>query len=268
MFIFSGNLYPLAFFTTGALAHIGVMVGYESGFLTKTALPDPYDTSVDTRELDQSHTDVYVGVRYRLMLGPHELVPYVTFGKHSFSIYDDKYPYAIAGTVELDDYYDALPDVGYEYIDLGFQPRFQFGSFSVGGRAAYRLVNDTGGLQQVGPADQPYDTWYPNAKGSGVTAGVQLGYAITPIFEILVGGDFTRYGFDFNHVPTTEERSNQGLPPIPVARVAGGATDTYLSGWIALGVRFSGSEITISGDEAPASSVEDPDNEDVEELDF
>jgi len=183
-------------------------------------------------------------------------------------IYKDEYPYAVPGTDELDDYYDALPDVGYEYIDLGFQPRFQFGSFSVGGRAAYRLVNDTGGLQQAGPADQPYDTWYPNAKGSGVTAGVQLGYTITPIFEILVGGDFTRYGFDFNHVPTAAERGQQSLPPIPVARVAGGATDTYLSGWIALGVRFSGSEITISGDEAPASTVEDPDNEDVEELDF
>ncbi|HEY6727728.1 MAG TPA: hypothetical protein VI197_27020, partial [Polyangiaceae bacterium] len=225
---------------------------------------------------------------YRLMLGPHEIVPYVVFGKHSFLIYDDKYPYLSPGTDDLDGYYDALPDVGYEYIDLGIQPRFQFGEFSVGGRAAYRLVNDTGGLQQVGPADQPYDTWYPNAKGAGVSAGVQLGYAISPVFEILIGGDFTRYGFDFNHIPTAAERSAQNLPSIPVARVAGGATDTYLSGWIALGVRFPGSEITTSGgepsdaasedsdsedsdsgaSESEDSEVEDPGDEDVEELDF
>lgn len=284
MLMFSANLYPAAFFVGGPLANIGVMFGYEQGFLTTTTLPDPYDADVPERELQQSHTDVYVGVRYRLMLGPHEIVPYVTFGKHSFLIYDDQYPYLHPGTNMLDDYYDALPDVGYEYIDIGLQPRFQFGDFSVGGRAAYRIVNDTGGLQQVGPADQPYDTWFPNAKGSGVSAGVQLGYAVTPVLEILIGGDFTRYGLDFNHIPTSEERTAQGLPPIPVARVAGGATDTYVSGWIALGVRFPGSEVAASSSDDSSdnedsseseessdsedSEVEDPENEDVEELDF
>lgn len=290
MLIFSANLYPAAFFTDNFLANIGVMFGYEQGFLTTTYLPDPYENppptpDVEGRDLDQSHTDVYLGLRYRLMFGAHEIAPYATFGKHSFVIYDDLYPYYYPGTTTFDDYYDALPNVGYEYIDLGVQPRFQFGEFSVGGRAAYRIVNDTGGLQQAGPPDQPYDTWFPNAKGSAVSAGVQLGYAITPIFEILVGGDFTRYGFDFNHIPTTEERTAAGLPEIPVARVAGGATDTYLSGWIALGIRFSGSELTVSAggggssdssdsadsaddSDSSDSEVEDPDNEDVEELDF
>lgn len=281
MLMFSANLYPFAFFVAdGPLAHLGAMFGYESGFLTTTTLPDPYDPKVpEGRELDQSHTDVYIGARYRIMLGPHEVVPYFVFGKHSFLIYEDKYPYLVPGTNELDGYFDALPDVGYKYIDIGLQPRFQFGEFSVGGRAAYRIVNHTGGLQQAGPADAPYDTWYPNAKGSGISAGIQLGYAVSPVLEILVGGDFTRYAFDFNHIPTTAERAEQNLPAIPVARIAGGATDTYISGWIALGVRFPGSQITTTSaasssseasgsDDSGDDEVEDPENEDVEELDF
>lgn len=266
MFIFSGNLYPLAFFTTGPLANIGFMIGYEEGFLTKTSLPDPYDSNVSVRELNQTHTEAYFGVRYRLMLGAQELTPYVSFGTHSFLIEDDKYPY-LTSTGELEDYYDALPDVTYTYIDLGIAPRFSFGSFSLGGHAAYRLVSDTGGLQQVGPPDQPYDTWFPNAKGHGVTAGLYVGYAVTPLIDVMLGGDFTRYGFDFNHIPTVEERTTTGQLPIPAARVAGGATDTYVSGWLGIGVRFPGSEIEQAA-ETPADEVEDPDNEDVEELDF
>lgn len=270
MMIISANLYPLAFFTTGVLANIGLMGGYEEGFFTKTALPDPWDPKVSVRQLNQSHTEVYVGARYRLMLGPHELTPYVSFGKHSFKIEDDKYPYLIPGTDQLDDYYDALPDVTYTYIDLGLAPRFQFGSFSLGAHAAFRIVNDAGGLQQVGPPDKPYDTWFPNAKGYGLTGGIYLGYAITPVIEVMLGGDMTRYGFDFNHIPTVAERQATNQAPIPVARVAGGATDTYLSGWLGIGVRFPGSEITqtAAAAEEPDDVVEDPDDEDVEELDF
>ncbi len=274
MFIFSGNVYPLSFLTKGLLANIGVTVGYEEGFLTKTSLPDPCDPNVQARDRNQSHRDAYLGIRYRLLMGAHEIAPYVSFGKHSFSIDDDKYPYEIVrgagcfvnGQPNVT-YQDALPDVGYSYVDLGLEPRFVFGAISLGGHAAYRFVNDTGGLQQISSTGNPYDTWFPNAAGYGVSAGVFGGYAVTDMFEILVGADFTRYGFDFNHIPTAAERSSAGQPAIPPERIAGGATDTYISGWVALGVRFPGAPGT-GGADVPDNVVEDPENEDVEELDF
>ena len=271
MFIFSGNLYPIAFFSDGFLSHLGVMVGYEYGFLTKTSLPDPLEPGL-VRELNQNHTEVYVGARYRLMLGGHEIVPYVAFGKHTFEIEDDKYPVRFPPPNETP-YRDALPDVAYEYIDLGLAPRLVLGSFSVGASAAYRIVNDTGGLQQTSPLNpngtevDPYETWFPLAKGNGVSFGIQLGYALTELLEIQLGFDYTRYGFDFNHIPTAAERQAAGLPPIPPERIAGGATDTYVSGFLALGVRFPGSPV-VGAAATPDSVVEDPENEDVEELDF
>ena len=269
MFMFSGNLYPIAFFSDGFLAHLGLMVGYEYGFLTKTSLPDPLAGIV--RELNQNHTDVYVGARYRLMLGAQELVPYVAFGKHKFEIENDKYP--IRGLTPPDNYRDALPDVAYEYVDLGLAPRLVLGAFSVGARAAYRIVNDTGGLQQTSPLNadgtevDPYATWFPLAKGNGVSFGVHLGYAFTEMLELQLGFDYTRYGFDFNHIPTAAEQQQRGLSPIPQERIAGGATDTYVSGFLALGIRFPGFPVAAAA-ETPDSVVEDPDNEDVEELDF
>jgi hypothetical protein len=231
-----------------------------------------------TRELNQSHTDVYFGVRYRLMLAEHEVIPFLAFGKHSFTVEDDRFPYpdptgAAPGICTLAPnglrvcYQDALPDVNYSYIDIGVAPRFVFDKLSLGLRAAYRIVNDTGGLQKVAPADQPYDTWFPNAKASAVTAGLQGGYAITDLLEIQVGFDFTRYGLNFNPVPTVAERTAMGLPAIPAARIAGGATDTFISGWLGLGVRFPGFEVMVEA-ETPDAEVEDPENEDVEELDF
>lgn len=289
MFMFSGNLYPIAFFSTGALAHLGLMVGYEYGFLTKTALPDPADPLVDQRLLPQTHIDTFFGVRYRLMLGDQEIVPVVKFGKHSFKIEDDKYPYPeLLAAGDPNPYRDAIPDVTYTYVDVGLEPRFVFGKFSVGLRGTYRIVNDMGGLQQSAALDEngqevdPYDNWFPLAQGVGVSAGLHLGYQLSEVLELQLGGDMTRYAFNFNHIPTAQERMAVGRDPLPVTRIAGGATDTYVSGFLALAVRFPGGEMlgdpgsdaggrgdsSDSSGDADADVIEDPEDEDVEELDF
>ena len=255
MFSSHVNAYPGALFTDGFLAHIGVLGGYEVGFLSKTTLYE--------KKLKQDHTNFYVGARYRLAFGDHYISPFFAIGKHAFIIENDLLTYIDQRTGQSYDDVEALPDTEYSYRDLGLDVRFDLGTFSLGAHAAYRFVTDTGGLQQVSkdPVARPYDYWFPHAEGFGVTAGLMVGYALTDVIELQVGGDFLRYGFDFNPLP----------PPgaVPFERVAGGATDTYISGWLGVGVIFPGIPVvkTVEAPEVVEENyVEDAEDEEIEEL--
>ena len=72
------------------------------------------------------------------------------------------------------------------------------------------------------------NVWFPGAKGMGVDFGLMVGYAIIPSLDVVAGADYVRYGFDFNAIPATN------------AVVAGGATDTYISGFLGLAFRLAG----------------------------
>jgi hypothetical protein len=110
-----------------------------------------------------------------------------------------------------------IPDVSYTYLYWGLDFETQFSKVIVGLRANMRMVTDTGELQRS-------NLWFKNVGTTSVEAGLTLGYQLTPWFAVAARGELLQYGFDFNPIPP-------GAP-----RIAGGATDRYLSGW--LGFRF------------------------------
>jgi hypothetical protein len=257
MFSSHVNAYPGALFTDGFLAHLGLLGGYEVGFLSKTTLLD--------KQLTQEHTNIYVGARYRIMFGDHYVSPKFAVGKHSFIIENDRIDIfdSRPGSGQVYEA-DALPDTEYSYRDLGLDVRFDFGTISLGAHSAYRFVTDTGGLQAASDdaVNRPYDTWFPHAHGFGVTAGLYGGYELTDVIELQVGGDFLRYSLDFNPLP-------QNVQGVPFERIAGGATDTYISGWLGVGVTFPGMPVVktvASAEKADENFVEDAEDEDIDEL--
>jgi hypothetical protein len=111
-----------------------------------------------------------------------------------------------------------IPDVGYSALAVGVDLRFSlFGPVSLLGGADYRHLFAVG---EIGSA-----AWFPRQSGMGVDAHVGIGVELGRSFEIRILGTLQRYGFSFNPEP--------GDP-----RVAGGATDTYLSGGLLLAFRL------------------------------
>ena len=108
--------------------------------------------------------------------------------------------------------------------------------------------------------DQEY-WWFPGATGSGIDFGAFAAYQVLSFMDIAVGVDYIRYGFDFNGLP-----DNAGLPDSTATKIAGGAIDTYLSGWGGLIFHFDGKskveDGAVSVEAKPSAPVEEePDEE-------
>jgi hypothetical protein len=79
------------------------------------------------------------------------------------------------------------------------------------------LVSDTGGLRT---------DWFPNTKTKSIELGVFAGYGLSRAFDIVAAADLVRYAFDFNPIPPQTDPWSKP--------VAGGATDQYITGSLAL----------------------------------
>jgi hypothetical protein len=111
-----------------------------------------------------------------------------------------------------------IPDVGYSALAAGVDLRFSlFGPVSFLGGASYRHLFAVG---EIGSA-----SWFPRQSSMGLDANAGIGVELGRSFEIRILGTLQRYGFTFNPEP--------GDP-----KVAGGATDTYLSGGMLLAWRL------------------------------
>ncbi len=139
-----------------------------------------------------------VGLRGRIPLGAHELGIFAEYGKHKF-------------TSSGDESNPLVPDVDYSYIRPGLDGRFRFGEIMLGVHIAPRFLLSMGELDLE-------DVWFPGATGSGLDAGAEFGYSVLSSLDIVAGFDWVKYGFDFNAIPDDNPM------------VAGGATDTYISG--------------------------------------
>jgi hypothetical protein len=103
-----------------------------------------------------------------------------------------------------------IPDVKYSAIAGGLDLRLSlFGPVSLLAGASYRYLLSVG---EIGTAP-----WFPRQSSYGVDALLGFGIELGSSFELRLTGQLQRYGFSFNPEP--------GDP-----KVAGGATDTYLSG--------------------------------------
>jgi hypothetical protein len=160
----------------------------------------------EERTLNQSHTLWYGGLRGRIPVSVLTLGIGANYGNHSFNLKDSS------------DLPPLFPNVSYGFVELGADVEAQFGSMLVGAQASY--------LHLMSAGDLISEEWFGTGTGKGVHFSGHVGWAASKAVHLLAGIDGRAYGFDFNPVGTD----------VPANRVAGGATDRYLSFW--LGVRF------------------------------
>lgn len=223
------NWYPGAHFARGQAERIGLSAGYEKGFAISTVY-EPEGAAKQT--LSTNEQAFYIGARYRLPLGVHELGAAGTFGQHTFEL-------------EGDDAAPLVPDVKYTYLKLGLDGTMRVGDVLLGARLGKRFVTGTGSLESV---------WFPGSvKTSSLEAGVSVGYRVMPAVEVIGSFDFLRYAFDFNPV-----RRRPGYESV----VAGGAVDQYWFGSVGVRVR-----LPAASEAAPAAPSKPPPDEDDEDED-
>lgn len=146
------------------------------------------------------------GLHARLPVGALELGVDLGLGAHAFEVDDDaKQP--------------LVPSVDYHFIRAGVDARYRFGSLLFGGGFGYRHVTDAG---EVGS-----DAWFPRMDVAGLDLGAHAGYEVIPRVSLLVGARYRRYWYSMNPEP--------GDP-----FVAGGALDSYITGWAGLGWELAG----------------------------
>jgi hypothetical protein len=213
------NWFPASHFTTGPAEWIGLTGGFEKGFATHSVYQEgtPQEQTLKT-----NIQAFYVGARFRLPLGAHELGATAVYGQQTFALDGD----AAA---------PRLPDVKYTYIRPGLEGTFRFGELYFNARVAKRFVSGTGALKSV---------WFPNVKTQSLEAGVTVGYRLISTLDLVAGFDWLRYAFDFNPVPAR---------PSLESYVAGGAVDQYLSGFIGFRFHVPGKSDQDAPAAAPAS---------------
>ncbi len=215
--------YPAAHFTGGWLAHIGISGGYGQGIATSVA----YNDGATDYTYSQSHNLYYAGLRGRIP------VAFATFGLkanysgHSFGLKNKESGAADGSFPEA-----VFPNVSYSMIEMGADAEVRIGRVILGANGSYLLVLDSG---DIGSA-----AWFPNTSTMGVHFGGHVGFEISSMFDVLAGVDIRAYGMDFNPIaPGTDD-----------SKVAGGATDRYLTAFLALRFRLPGSESA----DAPAAA--------------
>jgi hypothetical protein len=251
--ITAARVYPFAFFRDDALGNLGIMARLELGIATSTnyAQPQPDGTTV-THPLNTGTSDWQVGLRGRLPVGPHELGLFALYGAHSFVLVGDEGPSADRPNRP----YPLVPDVNYTFIRPGVDARLYVSRLTFGAHFAPRFLTS---MKQI---DQDR-FWFPGATGSGVDFGAMAAFRILSFLSIAAGVDYLRYGFDFNAIP-----NDAGLPGSRAPLIAGGATDTYISGWAGILLHLDGKANAADGSvSVEAKPEEEPDPSDAEPAD-
>lgn len=213
------GFYPGAFFSSGALANLGIRGYFEQSLIGQTEVPAHGlgANAVAKGTAKMSEQDYWFSLHFRIPAGAHYFGFGAGPGKHTME------------TEITEGYF--IPDVSYSYFRFGVDSQFKFGNFGLGLNAAYRPVSSLS--DEAGHVRAA--NWFPKAEADGMELGVQIGYSLSESLAILVNGDYRRYGFNFHRVPADQ------TPPLPAGTteygvpVAGGATDTYLGFWAGVG---------------------------------
>jgi hypothetical protein len=211
------GLYPGAFFSSGALANLGIRGSFEQSIIGQTEVPSHTAAGVVIPKgtAKMSEQDYWFALHFRIPAGAHQFGFGAGPGKHTME------------TDITEGFF--IPDVSYSYFRFGVDSQFQFGNFGLGLSLAYRPVSSLS--DEPGHVRAAY--WFPKAEADGMELGVQLGYSLSESLAILVSGDYRRYGFNFHRVPS--DQTTQAPGPANQVPVAGGATDTYLGFWAGIG---------------------------------
>jgi hypothetical protein len=227
--------YPGAHFMGGPLAHIGITGLYELGLASKLDTDlcmagQPQDAEGNCsvplpQQVKQMHQLWYGGLRGRIPVDKVTFGVEAGYGNHSFAL----------ESVETGETTGVIPDVSYTFIEFGGDAEVKWGEFYLGAQGAFSLVLDTGDLGS--------DAWFPSTDGYGIRFGGHTGWEAHPMLDLIAGIEMRAYGFNFNPVSLD----------VPDSRVAGGATDRYMSAYFAL--RFKLPEVApVSAGSTPAPS--------------
>lgn len=160
----------------------------------------------DGRRFDSAANEFFLGLRGRAPIEAHELGLTAGYGRQRFEISGDEAA-------------PLLPDVAYEYLRIAAEAELRFGEFRLGAELGKRFVLATGELET--PA------WFPHVSPDAIDARAFVGHSLLENLDLYAGAAIVRYFFAMNPQPDD-------------ARVAGGAVDQYLSGWVALVWRMRG----------------------------
>jgi hypothetical protein len=225
--LLGGRVYPAAFFRDDFAANVGIVAHGELGIATST----DYTTNVPgggqiIQELETVSQEWNLGLIVRLPLDPVELSLSGVYGMHTFILRGDEFGEGLPPLV---------PDVKYQYLRPSLEGRGRVSKFLLGAHVAPRFLLSIEQIDLEG-------IWFPGATGFGFEFGVMGGYAVLPFLDVVVGFDYLRYGFDFSGIPKDAPTCASTFDPPGCQKVAEGASDTYISGWLGAMVRFGGSE--------------------------
>jgi len=193
--------FPGAHFTAGVGAQFGIDFEWERLFNFDSTRDDGAN---DVAKFPTESQQFLVGLRWRYPTGQWEPSVVLDYGVHTFR-------FGVSGpAVPGEDSTAGIPSVKYEFVRIGAGFRVAIGKeelFIIAANAAFRGVFSVGGIGT--------SLWFPEAKANGMDAGLMFGFALPKGFEVRLGVDYRRYGFDLNPVPPD--------PPY----VAGGAADQY-----------------------------------------
>jgi hypothetical protein len=199
--------FPGAHFTDGIGAQFGIDFEWERVF-------DFESTQADGTSFPTEAQQFLVGLRWRYPTGRWEPFIVADYGVQKFE-------FGVSGpAIPGEDNTAGVPGVRYKFVRIGAGFRVALGkneTYIIGANIAFRGVFSVGGIGTY--------AWFPEATANGMDAGLVFGFALPLGFEIRIGGDYRRYGFDLNPVPPD--------PPY----VAGGALDQYLAGTIGVAWR-------------------------------
>jgi hypothetical protein len=187
--------YPAAFATDGFAANIGVFGRFDYGFGASSKTPGGAMT------LTTKYQDFLAGLKVRIPLGT--FIPYVAgaYGMQKF---------------HLEPAAPDRPNFNYGLIHAGAGARIQLTPvFDIDIGAGYLIVLTPG--QAAGEVASP--PLYPKSTAYGIDATLSVGYRVTSLIGIRVGGDFRQIG-----LATHWTSANTALQ-------TGGALDRYISGW-------------------------------------
>ena len=192
--VLSGEWFPGAHFTNGALAHVGLTARLSRSLALDSAGPE--NTTYITTD-----TDWAVGAIGRLPLGRHEVRALATYGHHEFAV-ESEHPRDPA---------PSIASVNYQHAKLGADARIALGAAAVYAGAAWLAVFDAG---EIGDA-----AFFPGTTATGVQGAVGFGYALSDTIELRGDVDVRMYFLDFN-------------PASDATTMVEGAIDRYIAGTI------------------------------------
>jgi len=217
--------YPAGHFTQKWLSQFGIVGGFEMAFGAKLSFDGDGDGVAET-PVNESHTLWYAGGRGRIPIGNVAIGLQVDYAEHRLSLSGDQDPNNPALPL--------FPDVAYRQVELGADFEWRMQQLIVGMHGSYNIMLGVGLIgQDVNPDPAIPTPWFPGTTGTAVDFGAYAGWRLSPVFDILIGLDMRAYGLDFGRIPpeTIEDDVFDYV-------IAGGATDRFMSAWLALAIKL------------------------------